>query len=131
MRKITHHIIHCSDSPNHRDIGVKTIRRWHTEPEPRGNGWSDIGYHYVIRRDGTIELGRPLEIQGAHCKGHNNHSIGTCLVGRDEFTEAQFKSLRRLHKTLKAWLPQIKVAGHRDLNPNKTCPNFDVQEVLA
>ena len=59
------------------DIGVKEIRKWHVDE----NKWSDIGYHDVIRRNGAIETGRPLEKPGAHAKGHNQNAIGICLVG--------------------------------------------------
>ena len=59
------------------DIDAETIRDWHVN----GNGWSDIGYHYVIKRNGLVEAGRPVSISGAHAKGHNADSIGICLVG--------------------------------------------------
>ena len=80
MRKINEIIIHCSDTQEGCDVTAKDIRRWHTTPKEKGGrGWRDIGYHYVIRLDGTIELGRPLEKAGAHCIGrkgedHNSHS---------------------------------------------------------
>lgn len=73
MREVQKHIIHCSDST----FGdVAEIRRWHI-----ARGFNDVGYHFVIRRDGEVEMGRTLETIGAHCKGHNTNSIGTCLVG--------------------------------------------------
>ena len=87
MRKINEIIIHCSDTQEGCDVTAKDIRRWHTTPKEKGGrGWRDIGYHYVIRLDGTIELGRPLEKAGAHCIGrkgedHNSHSIGICYIG--------------------------------------------------
>ncbi len=122
MRKIQHHIIHCSDS----DSGdVKIIRQWHLH-----RGWRDIGYHFVIRRDGVIEVGRPLEMMGAHCRGHNKNSIGTCLVGRTEFTPSQFQALKLLHNSLRVLFPQLKPSGHRDYTTLKTCPNFEVREIL-
>ena len=79
MRKINKHIIHCSDTPDDRHVTVDDIRAWHIK-----RGWNDIGYHYIINRDGSLALGRPVEKIGAHCKGNNGDSIGTCLIGRDD-----------------------------------------------
>ena len=123
MRKITKHIIHCSDSL-YGD--VQSIKRYHLS-----KGWLDIGYHFVIKQDGTIELGRPLEKMGAHCKGHNKHSIGTCLIGRKVFTDKQFASLKKLHKTLVSAIGELEVYGHYQLTENKTCPNFNAKQVLS
>lgn len=77
MRKITEFIIHCSATREGQDVTAADIRRWHV----KGNGWKDIGYHFVIHLDGTIELGRPIAEVGAHCAGHNAESIGICYVG--------------------------------------------------
>lgn len=122
MRKIVRHIIHCSDST----FGdVATIRRWHV-----ARGWKDVGYHFVIKPDGEIEVGRMLDEIGAHCKGYNETSIGTCLIGVAAFTEAQFKSLRRLNGSLEAVFGVLDVRGHYELNKYKTCPNFNAREVL-
>lgn len=125
MRQIKLHIIHCSDTPENMDIGVKEIREWHTKER----GWSDIGYHLVIRRDGAIELGRPINISGAHARGYNQISIGTCLVGRDEFTDAQLESLKFLDKHFKMSY-NCKSIGHNEVNENKTCPNIDIHKIL-
>lgn len=76
MRTITFIIIHCSAIPPYQDSSAETITRWHI-----ARGFKTIGYHYVIRRDGTIENGRPLEQVGAHCQNHNKHSIGICYEG--------------------------------------------------
>ena len=87
MRKINEIIIHCSDTQEGCDVTAADIRRWHTTPKEKGGrGWRDIGYHYVIRLDGTIEVGRTIERVGAHCIGrngedHNSHSIGICYIG--------------------------------------------------
>ncbi|MCK5639702.1 MAG: N-acetylmuramoyl-L-alanine amidase [Gammaproteobacteria bacterium] len=125
-RKITHGIIHCADTPADMDIGAKEIRDWHVN----GNGWSDIGYHSVIRRDGTIEKGRDIDISGAHAKGHNKHSIGICLVGGMggfNFTREQMKSLDYIISAMEKINPDIEILGHCDLpGVTKTCPNFDV-----
>lgn len=121
MRQINKHIIHCSDS----EFGdVKIFRQWHKQ-----RGFNDVGYHYIIKQDGEIEVGRTLDIVGAHCKGHNKHSIGTCLVGRDKFTKEQFEALRRLDTMLKAMFKGMTTHPHNEFSP-KTCPNFDVKRVL-
>ena len=77
MRKIRKIIIHCSATKEGHDIDAAEIKKWHVE----GNGWSDIGYHYVIKLDGTVEEGRPLERSGAHTLNHNFDSIGICYIG--------------------------------------------------
>ena len=123
MRQIYQHIIHCSDS-YHGD--VKSIRQWHME-----RGWLDIGYHFVIKKDGVIEIGRPLDQVGAHCKGKNLYSVGTCLIGKKDFTQAQFRSLKKLNVMLEKLFPEIEVFAHYAFNADKTCPNFDVMEVLS
>lgn len=128
-------IIHCADTPSTMDIGVEEIREWHV----KDNGWSDVGYHYVIRRNGTIENGRDLNRAGSHCYGYNQSSIGICLVGgrkkkeeEDLFTTEQFDSLESLLLNLKALISmKVDIKGHRDFNSAKTCPNFDVADWLA
>ena len=77
MRKIDKIILHCAATPEGRDISMETIKSWHV----KGNGWSDIGFHYVIELDGTIKEGRPMHRSGAHTKGHNTGSIGVCYIG--------------------------------------------------
>lgn len=130
MREIEKLIVHCSDTPASMDIGEAEIRQWHVEER----GWSDIGYHFVIRRDGTVEVGRPLEKAGAHTHGHNKNSIGVCLVGGGggwfNFTMAQLCALRNLHETLALSFEGIEVRGHREFNLSKACPCFDVQALL-
>ena len=124
MRPIRKIVIHCSDTPDDRHIDAETIRGWHM----RDNGWSDIGYHAVILRDGTVEQGRPLETPGAHVRGHNHDSIGICLIGRHEFTEEQMMILEGLVRAYKSRWPQAEVLGHTDLDPGKTCPNLNILE---
>ncbi|MCH5346258.1 MAG: N-acetylmuramoyl-L-alanine amidase [Muribaculaceae bacterium] len=132
MRKIDKIIIHCSATPEGRDYTVAQIRDWHV----RGNGWSDIGYHYVIYRDGSIHPGRPVGVAGAHTKGHNAHSIGICLIGgcaadgktpKDTRTHAQRVALVNLVKQLKAtYGPDVTVHGHNEFAA-KACPSFNVK----
>lgn len=129
-RQIDHLVVHCSATPPTADIGRKEIDRWHRE-----RGWLMIGYHFVIRRDGTVETGRLVERVGAHVEGHNKHSIGICLVGgidakgkpENNFTHEQFKALRELLFGLLSYCPEATVLGHRDFpGVAKACPSFDV-----
>jgi len=127
MRHIDSIIVHCSDTPNDRDVTVEEIRDWHIN----GNGWDEIGYHFIIYRNGSLMMGRPVPIMGAHCIGYNSHSIGVCFIGRDEFTKEQFETLRTLRRVVQSVFGDLSVYGHRDLNKHKTCPGFDVKEVLT
>jgi N-acetylmuramoyl-L-alanine amidase len=128
MRDVNKIIVHCSDSdiPSHDNI--ETIRKWHVEE----NGWSDVGYHYFIQSTGDIQEGRPIEKAGAHVKNHNHDSIGICLHGKKTFTEAQFRSLKRLIGKLvfEYNIPEAEVYGHRDFDDKKTCPNFEVENII-
>jgi N-acetylmuramoyl-L-alanine amidase len=120
MREIKYHIIHCSDST----FGdVKEIRKWHL-----ARGFKDIGYHFIIRQDGEIEMGRALNEIGAHCRGHNMQSVGTCLIGQSKFTAKQFTSLEKIHHMLKALFKGVQLKAHCELNSDKTCPNFNPHE---
>lgn len=124
MRSINLLVIHCSDSDYSHHDNYGTIRKWHVEE----NGWSDVGYHFLILKSGEIAQCRPVEKSGAHCKGFNGSSIGICLTGKEEFSEAQFKSLKKLVQRLKEKydLNEYDILGHRDLDDRKTCPNFNV-----
>lgn len=130
MRTIDKVIVHCSATPEGRDIDAAAIRRWHVE----GNGWRDIGYHYVIKLDGTIELGRDLDDIGSHCKGQNLGSIGVCYIGgvdeddnpKDTRTTEQVESLYLLMAVLVRMFPGVSIYGHRDF-ANKACPSFDAR----
>jgi len=131
MRKINKVIIHCSDTYHNMDIGCKEIRKWH-----KARGWNDIGYHYVIRRDGTLETGRPIETIGAHCKGQNRYSIGVCFVGgkagkgdiSDNFTLEQMQIGRMLMHDFKNANPDITFHGHNEFS-SKACPIFDIKVI--
>lgn len=133
MRTIKEIVLHCSATPPGMDIGVDTIRDWHV----RGNGWSDIGYHYVVRLDGMVEQGRAEERVGAHVKGHNSNSIGVCYVGgvddngepKDTRTDCQKDQLIELLKQLKRKYPAAIICGHRDFaGVAKACPSFDAKK---
>ena len=127
-RKIDKIIVHCSATPEGKDYSVDTIRKWHLQ-----RGFSDIGYHYIIYRDGSIHTGRDESVIGAHCKGHNSNSIGVCYIGgcasdgktpKDTRTTEQKQSLVKLLKELKAKYPKASIHGHRDFS-SKACPSFD------
>ena len=135
-RKITHIVLHCSATTGTMDVG----RDW-IDQEHRKRGWSGIGYHWVIRRNGKIEAGRPESAVGAHVEGHNSKSIGVCMIGgveklggklvaRDNFTAAQWATLERLVRELHGRYPDAKIVGHRDLNRGKECPSFSVRDWL-
>jgi len=142
MRKFDTIIIHCAATPPHWMAGsstvaqMKEIDRWHKD-----RGWSGIGYHYVIGRDGTVVKGRHLNKTGAHTKGHNTGSVGVCLVGgkggvrtdkfADHFTPEQELALKALISDLCEKYPAIKhIKGHNDYTNLKGCPSFTVSEWL-
>ena len=139
MREINMLVIHCSWTKATQMIGVAEIRRWHKEQ----NGWKDIGYNEVIRRNGMLEMGRDIdgdgdyeEEIGAHAYGFNRNSIGICLIGgrgadgRDEtnFTDAQYKMLKQRIEYYMFKYPGLRVVGHNELTSHKTCPTFNVQK---
>ncbi|WP_026012367.1 N-acetylmuramoyl-L-alanine amidase [Vibrio splendidus] len=125
--------VHCSATPPQQDVGVAEIRRWHKK-----RGWRDVGYHFVIRRNGDVELGRPLSQTGAHVKGHNKGNIGICMVGgcnaelqpEDNFTLAQRKALFGLMAALQEQflISDENVKGHKDWGVNKACPVLKLRE---
>ena len=133
MRPIKTIVIHCSATHEDMDIGVEQIRKWHVDER----NWTDVGYHFVIRRDGTIEDGRSVLRPGAHVKGHNSDSIGICWVGgvskadgraQDNRTAEQTAALFRLVQDLQEKFPGAAVLGHRDFKGvSKACPCFDVR----
>ncbi len=129
MRTITLIIVHCSANRAGSALRMADIDSYH-----RSLGWIGCGYHYVIPTDGTIEPGRPEEMVGAHCKNHNRHSIGVCYIGglskdgkpADTRTDAQRIALRNQLEQLHRRYPDALIVGHRDLDPQKVCPCFDV-----
>lgn len=133
-------VIHCSATTPTMDVGAKEIDSWH-----KANGWEGIGYHFVIRKNGVIEPGRPLDQsllpgwqvkQGAHVSGHNSESIGVCLIGGLDaakkpcgvYTEEQWRSLGLAVSFLSHCFPAARVIGHHDLDAGKACPCFDVKD---
>lgn len=130
MRYINEIILHCSDTKEGISFNVNDIRRWH-----KAQGWKDVGYHYVICLDGTVEQGRALEEIGSHTKGHNAHSIGICYIGgldkngkpKDTRTTQQKAALYELLNKLCERFPDALIHGHKEF-ANKACPCFDVQK---
>lgn len=149
-------VFHCSATRPSQDITAAIIREWHM-----AKGWNDIGYHFVIKRDGTLEHGRPLDQIGAHVEGHNSNSVGICMVGGldakgdgilqaepgdagESYTTPQWITAHALVTMLRRTWPNAKVLGHRDLSPDlnhdgkivprewlKTCPGFDATKQFA
>ena len=133
MRKIDSIILHCSATREGQDFTVEDIDRWH-----KHRGWSGIGYHYVIYRDGSIHKGRDVAYAGAHCRGHNSHSIGVCYIGgldekgkpKDTRTPAQKKALVDIVKELTTTYHGARVYGHNQFAA-KACPCFDVKKEFS
>lgn len=144
-------VFHCSATKPSQDIGRREIEEWHL-----AKGWSAIGYHFVIRRDGRLELGRPMGDIGAHVEGYNSSSVGVCMVGGlledgtgepndvKKFTPAQWLTAHLVAQFLRLAYPDARLCGHRDLSPDlnhdgkiqprewlKTCPGFDAVSVLG
>lgn len=122
-------IVHCTATAAGRDFHVADVRRWH-----KARGWNDIGYHYLIALDGTIEPGRSETQVGAHCAGLNSCSLGVCYVGglatdgrtpADTRTTAQKAALRALLARLKKKYPNARILAHHHFNKAKACPCFD------
>lgn len=147
MRTIDHIIIHCSATCEGSSLSVEELERIH-----RRRGFRGIGYHYYIRRDGTVTNTRPLEVIGAHCKGNNAHSVGICYEGgldargnpKDTRTPEQRSAMHLLvAQLLKRFKNNVCICGHRDLSPDlngdgviepeewvKECPCFEVRKEL-
>lgn len=126
MRKISRICVHCSDSPDTQDIGLKEITAWHV-----ARGFKTAGYHAIVRRSGAIEIGRPESEIGAHVQGHNADTLGVCVVGRKDFTPAQMIALITLVRSWmrKYGIPVERVLGHYELDKGKTCPNLPMPAV--
>lgn len=138
MRNVNEIIVHCSatkadwmsTSPTSKKVAE--IKKWHVQD----NGWKDIGYHYLIDRDGTVASGRPVSQVGAHVSGRNTNTIGVCLLGgygsnekdpfSKHFTSAQEEALRNLIKDLRKAYPTITIVSGHNQYAAKACPGFNV-----
>lgn len=144
-------VVHCSATPEGKDLGRKDINMMHVQ-----RGFQCIGYNFVVKLDGTVQTGRSLTIDGAHCnskgfsgRSYNKHSIGICYIGgtdvrgkaKDTRTPEQKKALRELIAKLVKEYPIKEILGHRDTSPDlngdgvvepyewtKMCPCFDAKE---
>jgi N-acetyl-anhydromuramyl-L-alanine amidase AmpD len=137
-------VVHCAATKG--DVSAATIRQWH-----KRQGWRDIGYHYVIRTDGTVEKGRAENVVGSHVAGWNTGSIAIVYAGgvdangkpADTRTPAQKVAMAKLVKDIatRHKLTAKQIMGHRDLSPDKdkdgvvephewlkACPSFDVSK---
>lgn len=143
MRRIDLIVVHCSATPEGRVVTAADINRMHKQ-----RGFARIGYHFFVRLDGTVEVGRPVEQIGAHVAGTNARSIGICYAGgltadartpKDTRTPAQREALEKLLRELVCRFGPVRICGHRDLSPDldrdgvverhewmKACPCFDV-----
>ncbi len=132
MRKIDRIIVHCTATPEGRDVTVGEVRTWHL-----ARNFSDVGYHYLITLNGTVEVGRPESKVGAHVRGHNKDSIGIAYAGgmdksfknpKDTRTPEQKEALIWLIDELKRRYPGSTVHGHNEFTSYKACPSFDVSK---
>lgn len=131
-RKINEIIVHCSATPEGKSFTTDDITVWHKQ-----RGFTTIGYHYVIYLDGSLHLGRDVDIVGAHCKGHNSNSIGVCYIGgvdkkgkkpKDTRTPEQKEALLSLLKDLKKMYPGARILSHHYYEKGKACPSFNATE---
>lgn len=128
-------VVHCSATRPSMDVGVREIRQWHL-----AQGWLDVGYHFIIKRDGTVEDGRPVDVVGSGVKNYNHNSVHICLVGGSpendpagfeaNFTEAQMDALIETLGKCSAYYSRAKIVGHHTLDASKACPSFDVDKWL-
>ena len=137
-------VIHCSATKENKDYSSVDIKKWHLQ-----RGFNDIGYHFIIKVDGTIEIGRSLDKVGAHVAGNNTGSIGICYIGgldskgksKDTRTDEQKESLLNLINLLKKNINIKEIKGHRDFSKDlncdgkidkfeyiKDCPCFEVKD---
>ena len=122
-------VIHCTQTPPNMDVDVDKVTQWHKE-----RGFDTIGYHYLIKRDGTLQVGRDENVVGAHAVAVNGTSVGIALAGggtssmgwENNFTPVQFETLKSIILKLKDKYNIEKIIGHYQVDDGKECPSFDV-----
>jgi N-acetylmuramoyl-L-alanine amidase len=125
-REVRTVFLHCSASDNPKHDNAATIRSWHVI-----RGFNDIGYHFFIRHDGTVEYGRGLEKVPAAQEGHNTGSIAICVSGNEKFTDESLQSCLKLCQQINsAYNGTVSFHGHREVNPHKRCPVFNYKLLL-
>ena len=147
MREIKSVILHCTATTLDKVLTVKEVRKWHVQ----GRGWSDIGYHFLIHQDGTIERGRHIDKVGAHTWGNNYGSVGVAYCGgvvkksktildkekgkdksrytpKDTMTKEQEKAFRDLFGMLEVFFGELKLSGHNNHTNAKACPSFKMRD---
>lgn len=146
MTKLKYLVIHCTATPEGREVSSAEIRHWHCDPKPKGNGWKQVGYTDIIHLNGGIERlvdnnedanVDPWEVTNG-AAGYNNVSrhivyVGGCsrnMEQKDTRTEAQKKAMEKYVKDFHRKHPEVKIVGHRQLNASKYCPSFSVSRWL-
>lgn len=139
-------VIHCTATPEGREVSSAEIRRWHTSPPPLGRGWKQVGYTDMVHLDGRVERlvennedaqVDPWEVTNG-ATGYNSISrhivyVGGCdsaMKPKDSRTPEQREALKRYVEDFHERFPRIRIVGHHDLNPGKACPSFDVESWL-
>jgi N-acetylmuramoyl-L-alanine amidase len=126
-RQIKRVFIHCSasDNPAHDDVSI--IKQWHLAKTPP---WKDVGYHFYIKKDGTIQTGRNIEVTPAAQAGHNTGTIAICCGGLKDFPARQMNSLVELCDAINEAIAGVTFHGHCEVDSGKTCPVFAYKEIL-
>ena len=125
-RKVHRVFIHCSASNHAHHDNIATMKSWHL-----ARGFRDVGYHFFIQKDGTLEYGRDIEKTPVAQKGHNLNTLAICMHGLKEknFTEAQFETLKKLAQQIEHNYENISFHGHCEVS-KKACPVFNYKKVL-
>jgi N-acetylmuramoyl-L-alanine amidase len=104
---------------------------------PKGRGWKEIGYHFLVQPSGEIQAGRSVDEIGAHVQGHNEGNVGVCLIGTDAFPDDQLLALRKLVQVLlkQFGIPAWEIYCHYEFDTaraqGKTCPNLGIKPLLV
>ena len=144
-RDVSELIVHHADTYENMDTDVYDVDSWHKNPPPGQTPFDQIGYHFIIRRDGRIQVGRDINIPGAHARGRNEHSVALSFIGgrkghsnekglirsSDTFTDGQWDSFDKFIDVFLNAYPNSNLLGHRDVDPERrTDPEFDVKDYV-